>query len=265
MGRPDMQDSESSLSRGLRLLDIFSVDNTELSISELARRSGIPKSTTHRLVCDLLNWGALERGPRGVRLGVHLLELGHLVPAQRLREVAIPFAHNLNEVTQLTSNLAIRDGQDVLYVEKISSRSLRVPHSRPGGRLPLHCTALGKAILAHSDRDFVESVLEGELRALSAKTIIDPGVLRRELATIRETKVAYDVEESRAGLFCVAAPIFARRTVVGAISVTGATALAQAQRFAPTVRTTAMALSQMLAMHQPRRPYQLAHHADQPA
>jgi IclR family transcriptional regulator, acetate operon repressor len=259
MGRPVIQDAESSLSRGLRLLNIFSVANAELSISELARRSGIPKSTTHRLVTELVNSGALERGPGGVRLGVHLLELGHLVPAQRLREVAIPYAHNLNEVTHLTSNLAIRDGRDIVYVEKISSRSLRVPHSRAGGRLPLHCTALGKAILAHSDREFVESVLSGELKALSPKTIIDPAVLRRELATIRETRVAYDVEESRTGLFCVAAPVFAHRNVVvGAISVTGATALAHAQRFAPAVRSTAFALSRMLATPQPPRSYQSA-------
>jgi DNA-binding IclR family transcriptional regulator len=251
MGRPAIQDGESSLARGLRLLDIFSVTNTELSISELARRSGIPKSTAHRLVSDLVGWGALERGPNGVRLGVHLLELGYLVPVQRLREMAIPFAHNLNEVTHLTANLAIRDGRDILYVEKISSRSVRVPHTRPGGRLPVHCTALGKAILAYSDRDFVESVLGGTLRPLSPKTIIDPGELRRELAAIRETKVAYDVEESRTGLFCVAAPVLAHRRVVGAISVTGATALEHAQHFAPVVRTTAMALSRMLEMHRP--------------
>jgi IclR family transcriptional regulator, acetate operon repressor len=258
MGRPVIQDGESSLSKGLRLLDVFSVSNAELSISELARRSGIPKSTTHRLVTELVNSGALERGPRGVRLGVHLLELGHLVPAQRLREVAIPFAHSLNEVTHLTSNLAIRDGQDIVYVEKISSRSLRVPHSRAGGRLPIHCTALGKAILAHSDREFVESVLGGDLKALSPKTIVDPAALRKELASIREVKVAYDIEESRVGLFCVAAPIFAHRNVVGAISVTGATALGQAQRFAPAVQTTAVALSRMLEMHRPLRSDQVA-------
>jgi len=258
MDRPVIQDGESSLSKGLRLLNVFSVSNAELSISELARRSGIPKSTTHRLVTELVNSGALERGPRGVRLGVHLLELGHLVPAQRLREVAVPFAHSLNEVTHLTSNLAIRDGQDIVYVEKISSRSLRVPHSRAGGRLPIHCTALGKAILAHSDREFVESVLGGDLKALSPKTIIDAAALRRELAAIRKTKVAYDIEESRIGLFCVAAPVFAHRKVVGAISVTGATALAHAQRFAPAVQATAMALSRMLEMHRPPRSHQVA-------
>jgi IclR family acetate operon transcriptional repressor len=251
MPRPVSQDTISSLTRGLGLLELFSVRDSEISVSEMARRSGIPKSTTHRLVSDLIAWGALEHGATGVRLGVRLFELGHLVPAQRrLREIALPYAHNLNEVTHLTSNLAIRDGQEIIYIEKVSSRSLRIPHSRAGGRLPLHCTALGKAILAHSDPDFVDSMLNGELKQRSARTITDPTELRRELAQIRQTKVAYDVEESQEGLFCVAAPVFAQHNqLVGAISVTGATALAQAQHFAPAVRTTAMALSRVLESH----------------
>ena len=243
-----VRDGTSSLTRGLSLLELFTVEDSQLSVSEMARRSGIPKSTTHRLVSDMLAWGALERAPGGVRLGVRMFELGHLVPTQRsMRELAAPYAHNLNEVTGLTSNLAVRDGQDIVYVEKVSSRTLQVPHSRAGGRLPLHCTALGKAILAYSDLDFVESVLAGVLKPRSPKTITDPHVLRRELANVREKKVAYDVEESQPGLFCVAAPVFSRRgRLVGAISVTGATELAQAQRFAPVVRTTAMALSRAL-------------------
>ncbi len=245
---------ESSLRRGLGLLTLFSSVDSELSLSEMARRSGIPKSSVHRLATDLVHWGALERGPRGLRLGVRLFELGNLVPMQaKLRELAVPFAHTLNEVTHLTCNLAMRDGREVIYIEKISSRTLRVPHSRLGGRLPIHATALGKAILAFSDPAFVDEMLSGPLTAKTEKTITDPEMLRRELAAIRESQVAYDVEESRLGLFCVAAPIFgARRRVVGAISVTGATALAQAQHFAPAVRTTAMALSRSLEGDRPR-------------
>jgi DNA-binding IclR family transcriptional regulator len=251
MARPDSQDTVSSLTRGLSLLDLFSVRDNELSIRELARRSGLPKSTAHRLVSDLVTWGALERTPRGVRLGVHLFELGSLVPAQRrLREIAVPYAHNLNEVTQLTSNIAVRDGSDIMYVEKITSRALTVPHSRVGGRLPMYCTALGKAILAYSEPEFIDRLLGSELRALSPRTITQPAVIRAELAKIRVTKVAYDVEESQLGLFCVAAPIFGSLDeIVGAISVTGATSLTQAQRFAPVVRTTAMALSRVLQSH----------------
>lgn len=248
MGRPAQQDASSSLLRGLSLLGLFSVRDSELSISEMARRSGIPKSTTHRLVTDLTSWGALERGTHGLHLGVRMFELGHLVPSQRtLRELAVPYAHNLNEITGLTCNLAVRDGTEIVYVEKVATRNLSVPHSRTGGRLPLNCTALGKAILAFSDHDFVEDVLAGELAARTKRSITDPESLRRELASVRETKVAYDVEESQPGLFCVAAPIFgAHSGVVGAISVTGAAALAQAQLFAPAVRTTAMALSRAL-------------------
>jgi len=248
-----LKDSASSLARGLSLLELFSVEDSQLSVSEMSRRSGIPKSTTHRLVGDLLAWGALERTPGGVRLGVRMFELGHLVPTQRsLRELAVPFAHNLNEVTGLTTNLAIRDRQDIIYVEKVSSRTLQVPHSRAGGRLPLHCTALGKAILAYSDPAFIEFVLAGALRPRSPRSITDPQLLRRELAHVRETKVAYDIEESQLGLFCVAAPVFARgNTLVGAVSVTGATQLTQAQRFAPAVRMTALALSHALDGVQP--------------
>jgi IclR family acetate operon transcriptional repressor len=248
MTRPAEQDATSSLTRGLRLLEVFSAERPELSIRELARRAGVPTSTTHRLVVDLLEWGALEKGRSGVRLGVRLFELGHLVPEHsRLRELAIPFAHSLNEITHLTSNLAVRDGNEIIYIEKISSRDLRVPHSRTGGRLPMHCTALGKAMLAFSDEEFRESVLSGPLTRRSAKTITDPEALRRELTDIRRERVAYDVEESQESLFCVAAPIFARQNrVVGALSVTGATAIAQARSFAGVVRASAQALSHAL-------------------
>ncbi|MCI0143776.1 IclR family transcriptional regulator [Arthrobacter bambusae] len=259
MLRPAEQDagSASSLSRGLALLDSFTSPDQVLSISELARRSGVPKSTTHRLVLDLIAWGALERGPGGISLGVRLFELGSLVPSSNtLRELALPFAHNLNEVTKLTSNIAIREGSEVLYIEKITTRTLKVPHSRVGGRARMHATALGKAILAFSDPDFVDSVLSGPLLQQTEKTITDPTALRSELSRVRQERVAYDVEESRLGLFCVSAPVFTGQggPVAGAISVTGATELAIAKRYAPAVLATAMALSS--AIGSAKRPRQ---------
>jgi IclR family acetate operon transcriptional repressor len=245
--------SDSSLSRGLSLLELFSPDESAISISEMARRTGMPKSTTHRLVVDLMRWGALERGRQGVRLGVRLFELGHLVPDHsRLRELAIPFAHSLNEITQLTSNLAVREGSEIIYLEKITSLDLRVPHSRVGGRLPMHCTALGKAILAFSTPQFVESVLSAPLLSLAPKTITNSDVLRRELADIRKTRIAFDFEESRPDLFCVGAPIFTRHNrVIGAISVTGATSRSQARSFAGVVLGSAQALSHSLGAGTP--------------
>jgi len=100
--------------------------------------------------------------------------------------------------------------------------------------------------------------LAGDLPRVSAHTIVDPELLRRELARVRETGIAFDVEESQPGLFCVAAPVFSTHgRVAGAISVTGATGVSQAQRFGPAVRTTAMALSRNLGYTPRRRVTQL--------
>ncbi|TXN29996.1 IclR family transcriptional regulator [Lacisediminihabitans profunda] len=249
MTRPTVRDS-SSLAKGLSLLDMFRDGDDALTMRELARRSGLPTSTTHRLVIDLTDSGLLTRGGAGYQLGVKLFELGSLVPRERkLRDIALPFAHNLNEVTQLTANVAVRDGTEIVYIEKVTTRSLTVPHSRAGGRLPLYCTGLGKAILAFSDSVVIEAVLSAELLPLAPRTIVSPVALRRQLEKIREEKVAYDLEESQPALFCVASPIFDRaHHVVAAISVTGATDAREARHLAPTVRATAMALSRELSV-----------------
>jgi len=245
MSRPVVQDTSSSLRKALALLDAFSEHDVELSIRELSRRSGVARSTAHRLAADLVDWGALERTPRGLRLGVKLFELGTKAPASlTLRNLALPFAHHLHEVTRLTVNLAVRQGDEIVYLEKIASPALRVPHTRFGGRAPLHATALGKAILAHTDSADVDRLLAGPLVALTPKTIVDPDLLRSELDRVRRERVAYDVEESQLGLFCVAAPVLdAAGYAIAAVSVTGATALDEARRFAPAVLTTAFAIA----------------------
>ncbi len=248
MGRPTMRDS-SSLSRGLSLLDVFRDGDAALSMRELARRTGLPTSTTHRLVQGLVGAGLLTKTESGYQLGVKLFELGSLVPRERkLRDIALPFAHNLTEVTRLTANVAVRDGHEIVYIEKVTTRELTVPHSRAGGRLPLHCTALGKAILAFSGPELVEEVIAAGLVPRAPGTIVSPIVLRRQLDTIHEQQVAYDLEESQPALFCVASPIFDRTgRVVAAISVTGATGARETRYLAPTVRATAMALSRELS------------------
>jgi IclR family transcriptional regulator, acetate operon repressor len=241
MERPTMQDTSSSLRRALSLLDTFTAQKSQMSIRELSRRSGVPRSTTHRLVGELVEWGALEQGPGGVRLGVKLFELGTLAPSQAtLREAASPFLHTLNEVTRLTANLAVREGDGIVYLDKIATRSLKVPHSRMGGRGLLHATALGKAILAFSPAPELPQLPAGPLASLTPRTVVDEARLREDLRRIRSLKVAYDLEESRLGLFCVAAPVLdAQGTAIAAVSVTGATEQSQAEHFAPTVIATA--------------------------
>ncbi|MFT4285032.1 MAG: IclR family transcriptional regulator [Protaetiibacter sp.] len=245
--------SGSMLARAFRLLDAFTPDRIELTVRELAARSGVPRSTTHRLVGELLEWGALERGDRGVRLGVKLFELGSMAPTpHRLVEGASAHLHALREATGLTANLAIREGDHVVYLEKIGARDLRVPHSRLGGRGELHATALGKAILAFTPQPEVEEYLARPLPVLTRATITDPDALRAELARVRRVGAAYDLAESFDGLFCVAAPVRDRRgAAIAALSVTGATARAHAERFAPAVIATARALERELGGRAP--------------
>ncbi|GAA3731230.1 IclR family transcriptional regulator [Plantactinospora mayteni] len=244
-----MRNSSSSLSRALSLLDAFDKGDGELTLTELADRAGLPKSTAHRLVGDLVRWRALERTPHGLRLGMRLFELGHLVPSPReLRDIALPYLEDLHTTTRKTVNLAVRDGIDIVYVEKLLAPNEPVPHSRAGGRLPMHCTALGKAILAYSPPALLDEVVAAGLRRMTPKTIQDPRALRTELAAVRERRIAYDVEESRIGLHCVAAPLFDRRgEVVAAVSVTGMQSRSTARHLAPAVLTASLSLSRQLS------------------
>lgn len=244
MSSPVPQDTMSSLRRALSLLDAFSTETRELTIRELALRSGIARSTTHRLAQELVAWGALDRTPRGLRLGTKLFELGTMTPDHTaLRDVAVPYLHTLHAATGLTANLAVREGDHVVYLEKISSSRVRVPHTRVGGRGALHATALGKAILAFTP-DLDLQAIESALAPLTSATLTSTLSLSRDLRRVRASHVAFDVEESQPGLFCVAAPIIGERgRARAAISLTGNTALVQAQRFAPMVLATSVQVS----------------------
>ena len=154
--------ARSVLERAFRILGAYSPADRELTLAEMTRRTGIPKPTVHRLAGELLALGLLE-GERGVyRLGMRMFELGQLVPLQRdLREEALPFMQDLFEATHETVHLAVLDGTEVLYIEKISGHRRVAAGSRIGGRLPAHCTAVGKAIIAVSPPGVLERCPRG--------------------------------------------------------------------------------------------------------
>jgi DNA-binding IclR family transcriptional regulator len=239
----------SVLERGIALLDAFDADHSELGVSDLARRTGMAKSTVHRLAAELVRLDLLEQaGPR-LRLGIRLFELGQLVPRQRtLREAALPFMEDLREATRNSVHLAVLTGIEVVYVEILKARGSRSLPSRVGGRLPAHATGVGKAILAFSPPEVVTARIEAGLVRLSPHTIVAPGALARELRSIRDEGVSYDRQESDVGIVCAAAPVFgADGAVQAALSVTGRAERLDVPRMAPAVRTAALALSRQLA------------------
>lgn len=238
----------SVLERAMSLLTAFGADKTELGISELSRRSGLAKSTTHRLVGELVRLGLLEQAGPSVRLGMQLFELGQLVPRQRtLKDAALPFMEDLREATQNNVHLAVLEGVEVVYVEILRVRDSQPLPSRVGGRMPAHATGVGKAILAFSPAEVVKARIDAGLTRRSPYTIIMPGPLARELRTITETGISYDRQESAVGIVCAAAPVFGSDgAIVAAMSVTGRAERLDIERMAPAVRTAALALTRHL-------------------
>ena len=208
-----------------------------LTLAQVVRRTGLPRSSAHRMLERLVQLRWLRRSGRDYELGMRLVELGSLAVHQdRLHRAATPLLHDLHRATGLVVHLAILDGSDVVYLEKIGDRMTAAIPTRVGGRQPAHCAAVGKAMLAFADQTDVDLT--------SRKTKYSIGTaaqLAVELAKVRAHGVAFDREESLAGFGCVAAPIGAPGEAVAAVSVCGPmNRMMFDQRLAAPVRMTAM-------------------------
>ena len=240
---------KSVLARGLSLLDAFTPGEPELSLGELAARSGLPKPTAHRLLGELVDWGALERtGHGGYRLAAKLFRLGQMVPRYRmLREAALPFLEGLQRSSRENVHLAVPDDVCTLFVEKLSGSESMVIRSRVGGRMPAHCTATGKIFLAWGGRDRFRRAVDAGLARLTPRTIVLPGLLHKDLERTRERGLGINLEEAEPGVTAVAAPVLgAHGEVVAALSITGHTRRLDLDRCGTAVQAAAGALSAAL-------------------
>lgn len=195
-------------SRLFAVLDTFDADHREQRLTDIAHRADLPMPTAHRLVRDLLGWGALTRtGRDGYAIGRRLWDLGLLGPIQTgLRETASPFLHDIYGATLATVHLAVRDGTEALYLDRLMGHASVPVVSRIGSRLPLHATGVGKVLLAHAPEDVQREVL-GSLSRITAYTILQPGRLRHELARVRSDGYAQTSEEMSLGACSVAVPV----------------------------------------------------------
>lgn len=245
-GADEDQSRRGMLQRAMVILSSFRPTDTSVSPTELAKRAGLSKATGHRIVKEMLELGFLERSSGGVRLGLRMFEIGQLVPRQRnLRRAALPLMHDLREATRATVHLAVLDGTDVLYID-ILGQSDELP-SRIGGRLPSYATGVGKAMLAFAPLFIQEQVLEGEFLAYAPGTIRNRAELESELEFARRWGVAYDREESSAGVVCAAAPILSLDgALLGGLSVSSRVGQMNLQQVAAAVHTAALTLGRML-------------------
>jgi DNA-binding IclR family transcriptional regulator len=225
-----------SVERALRIIDLLAEENHEMSLTEVSKTLGWPKSTTHGLITTLRDFAFVEQSAYSgkYRLGVKLFEIGNIVARSwNIRDVALPFLRQLNDLIGETVQLATEDGGEVLYIEKLeSARVLRIV-SEIGARLPMHCTGLGKALLAYKTPAEVRSILSRHgMRAITPYTITNRAILEKELESVRKNGYAVDNGEIMEGMRCIAAPIRDKDgSARYAVSVSGMTGSIQGARF----------------------------------
>ncbi|PPJ25573.1 IclR family transcriptional regulator [Nocardia nova] len=229
----------SILSKAFDLLRAFNPFVRVMTLSELARASGLPKSTVHRLLGRLVELGVVEHHRGGYKIGLDMLQLCASTPAGYMRDLAMPYLTKLHRWCGHTVHMAVLRQYEVVYLEKLAVNESPAAITSIGARLPAHCTALGKALLAHEDLDDLRDFLPRPLSAMTPRSITSVDVLIEQLRQVRADGVARECEEAQLGLSCVAAPICMNGFAVGAISVGFPVRVAPPPSLAGALRATA--------------------------
>ena len=220
-----MQPAVRTVRNAVRILDLLGREQG-LGVTRISRLLGLPKSSAHDLLSTLHAEGLVDKdADRNLyRLGLKLFELGSMARANlELRRIAAPYLKTLNQSLDETVHLTILDGYEVLYIECFESTKQLRTYSVIGVRAPLHCTAVGKAILAFLGRDKMGEIIKAMgLPRFTENTITAPEALEAEMARIRQVGFAVDDAEHELGVRCVGAPIRDHEgIVVASMSVSG--------------------------------------------
>jgi IclR family transcriptional regulator, KDG regulon repressor len=243
----------TSLQRGLRMLQLLGQTDRGLPASQIAKLSGLPVSTVHRFLVNLESGSFLMRDNVGnYHLGVACVFLGQAAREQLdIRTVSLPHLQQLNYRTRETVHLTVRHGLSAVYIEKLDSpQPLRI-HSKIGASVPLHCSAVGKVLLAYmNDGDRERHLSQMELRRFTENTVGSIQELQTELARVRKNGYGCDLEEHEPHVRCIAAPVWDHSGAVNAsLSVTGPAvrmSTARLREIAPLVRQAGLEISREL-------------------
>lgn len=245
-------DLVKSLDRAIEILDILSSADGLLGITEISESIGLPKSTVSRLLSTLLYRGLVkqEKTTKKYGLGIKLFELGRgFIDELELRDVVKPILEELVKEINETGHFVIEDQGEVVYIEKVESTHSLRQYSRIGRRAPMHCTAVGKVILAHKCPEEVREIVKAKgLLKFTDKTITSLDRLETELQKVLDNGYAVDDEEIQELLRCIAAPILNYNSeVIGAISISGPTMrVKDIGSIAERVKKSAQKISELL-------------------
>jgi IclR family acetate operon transcriptional repressor len=248
-----------TLDRGLALLEHLSLER-EATLSALARAVDMTPTTASRLLETLKNRGFVDHdSATGLfSVGLRAFTVGSSVlRARKLDRVALPAMRVLGDVTGLPVNLAVRDGRSAIYIEQIEAPGVVRLSVQPGVQMPLHATAVGKALAAWLWAEALdEALLSAPLSAFTKHTMTQPDDILRDLIRIRERGWATDDQEYQVGLFCLAAPVYdLSGNVVAAISASTLASLVDADNLnglAERVMDSAWEISAKMGWYKPR-------------
>lgn len=217
-----------SVDRALRIFEVISEKKEGFGVTELSNRISLNKSSVYRMVSTLVRHGLVEQDPatEKYKLGYKVLELSSiLLDSIDLRIEARSSLKKLEQVTNEVIHLVVYDRGEVVYIEKLEGTETLRMHSKVGTRAPMHCTSVGKVILAHLPAlDVAHIIDKHELKPHTHHTITDKEVLMRQLDDIKAKGYALDLEENEVGITCIAAPIFDHsRKIVASVSISGPT------------------------------------------
>ncbi|PWW28421.1 IclR family transcriptional regulator [Cytobacillus oceanisediminis] len=217
-----------SVSRALDIITLVSMKKGGLGVTEIAKQIDINKSSVYRILSTLVQYGYIEQdGETGkYKLGYKFLEISSkLLESIDLRAEARPFLQELENETNEVIHLVVYDQGEVVYIEKLEGNETLRMHSKVGKRAPMHCTSVGKAILAYLPSSVVLDILERKgMPVHTDKTITEKEEFLKELSQVRQKGFALDLEENEYGITCIAVPIFDHLgKVIAAVSISGPT------------------------------------------
>lgn len=228
-----------SVSRALDIIHLVSMKKGGLGVTEIANQMDINKSSVYRILSTLVQYGYVEQDEDTGRykLGYKFLEVSSkLLESIDLRTEASPYLHELEKETNEVIHLVVYDQGEVVYIEKLEGTETLRTHSRVGKRAPMHCTSVGKAILANLPSSVVLDIIDRKgLPMHTSQTITDKDLFLNELKNVKKMGYALDLEENEPGISCIAVPIFDHlERVIAAVSVSG-----------PTIRMTDERMKQL--------------------
>jgi DNA-binding IclR family transcriptional regulator len=255
---PKRSYSITSLQRGLKLLTLFSKAEGGLTATQVVKLSGLPISTVHRFLVNLESTGFLNcDGSGGYHLGTACFSLGQSALRRLdIRRLSLPYLQELNRTTRETVHLTVRHELLVIYVEKLDSpEPLRI-FSRIGAAVPLHCTAVGKVMLAYMPPEEQAAALaQLEIKRLTQNTIGNVQDLQAHVQRVRRSGYACDLEENELHIRCLAAPIWDHAGNVNAsLSITGPVvrmSMTRLRQLAPLVQQAGLKISRELGYQVP--------------